>query len=137
MMKDFLKENSSSIKISIVMIIFAIIIIIIQNVFTPILIKGQLTNRIKEAGEDYYEKYYDSFVIDGSTIILEDIKDFGMKINLNQLVINLYDGKDPGYFFNKNTNKMCNYEKTYVTIYPVSPYGKNNYKVKVNLECGF
>lgn len=136
-MKEFLDENKSSIKISIVMIIFAIIVIIIQKFFTPILTENELKNKIKDAGEEYYETYYESFTPDGSTLFLEQIKDDGMEINLKDLVLNVYDGKDPGYFFNKNTNKMCDYDDTYVTIYPVSPYGKNNYKIKINLECGF
>ena len=37
----------------------------------------------------------------------------------------------------KNGDKACDKTNTMVIIYPTSPYGKNNYNVQVNLDCGF
>ena len=37
----------------------------------------------------------------------------------------------------KNNGKACNNKTTRAIIYPKSPYGKKDYKVEVELDCGF
>ena len=38
---------------------------------------------------------------------------------------------------NSKTKAECDKKESTVTIYPEKPYGKSNYKIEVNLECGF
>ena len=42
-----------------------------------------------------------------------------------------------GYIDYDETGEECNKDETRLIIYPVSPYGKKNYTVEVNLACGF
>ena len=37
----------------------------------------------------------------------------------------------------KSKKKKCDKKNTRVIIYPQKPYGKTDYKVKIELDCGF
>ena len=38
---------------------------------------------------------------------------------------------------NKKTKEKCDFEKTYISIYPQKEYEKKDYKIEVKLICGF
>ena len=70
-------------------------------------------------------------VVEGKLVAKE-----GMKVGLSELISAIYY-EDPKEFVNDQTKKQCNYNETYVIIYPQNPYTEDDYEMKVNLECGF
>ena len=133
---DFLEENKSKIILLIVFIIISIVLMIGSSFLDNKNKEEELNYRLESLGIVYYEQlYYDS--IEGEKKeYLDMMKDVGININLSSLILNVYN-EDPGFFINNETNEKCDYEKSYVVIYPKKPYGKKDYEIDYKLECGF
>ena len=140
--KETKKEKKKCNKV-IIIAICAVVVIAIGIVLKFINSdEKKITNSIKTMGESFYtEYYYPSLSKDRDKKELEKIlsnfKDKGIKINLKNLAIynNGKYKKEIDSF--KNKDKKCNQTGTKVIIYPNSPYGKNDYKIDVELDCGF
>ena len=90
----------------------------------------EVENNIKDLVKNFYEdKYYN----DTDKALIESFNNDGLKVSLNTLYVVSGNKKK---VTNPKTNKECDAEKTYVMIYPKSPYGKNNYDIKYYLDCG-
>lgn len=71
--------------------------------------------------------------------LLSKFSTIGIKVDLENLGrYNNGEFKDKiSKFKNSDTDEKCNSTNTMVYIYPKSPYGKTDYTVKAELDCGF
>ena len=101
----------------------------------------ELTKSLEKLGKSFYEDYYYPSQEKSQTDVKEFVKRFeknGIKINLTNLSkISSIDTSVLETMTNSKTKEKCNYENTSITIIPKSPYGKSDYDIKVNLDCGF
>ena len=104
--------------------------------------KAEIEKSLTEMGKSFYENFYYEQIgssSDERTTLLSKFTTIGIKIDLENLE-RYNDGefsKEIKTLKNKKTNKMCNKTKTKVIIYPKSPYGKTDYTIKTELDCGF
>ena len=93
--------------------------------------------RLNELGKKFYDYYYvEQSDKDDKTKIatfLEKYKETGLTIRLKDLKIYLDNHKVENY----KALEKCDEEKTKVTIYPISPYGKKDRTIKTTLKCNF
>lgn len=144
--KEEIKEEKKTIFTKRNIIILVAIIVVINIVVAAILIynnpKNKITRRMKEMGKDFYASYLYETLKEGRTDkelseVLAKYKDTGIKINLRNLA--QYDSgkyKEEIDTF-KSDKKECSKNNTRVIIYPKSPYKKSDYKIKIELDCGF
>lgn len=103
--------------------------------------ESELKNNLSTLGKQFYEEFY----YPSQEKSQEDVKAFvkkfektGIKINLENIAkISKVDKSLVDSMVNKKTKEKCDAKQSTVTIYPEKPYGKSNYKIEVNLECGF
>ena len=92
-------------------------------------------------GRSFYEDYYypsQEEVQEDIQKFMASFKDNGLSINLENLSkLSSTDKTLLEKMVNPKTKKKCDYENTIITIYPRKNYGKKNYKIEVNLDCGF
>ncbi|MBR2712213.1 MAG: hypothetical protein IKE73_00735 [Bacilli bacterium] len=101
----------------------------------------QLNTNLTKLGKQFYEEFY----YPSQEKSQEDVKAFvkkfektGIKVNLENIKkISKVDQNLVKAMVNSKTKKDCDAKESYVIIYPEKPYGKTNYKIEVNLECGF
>ena len=101
----------------------------------------KIVNDLTNMGNEIYMSYYYSSVSSGKNLdetkeFLQKYETIGLKFNLTELEKYSEDFSNKIKNF-KNGDKSCDKTNTMVIIYPTSPYGKNNYNVQVNLDCGF
>lgn len=134
------------------MVAVCVVAVVLIGVFVAVfmLTKGfgksledKLSKNLTDMGKEFYtEFYYVEISKNKSTTEvaenLEKFKDIGIKINLDNLS-RYKDGKfkDMVAEFKNEKGTACNVNNTRAIIYPESPYGKNNYKIEVELDCGF
>ena len=127
-------------------IIAGVAVVVIAVVVGVILFLGrsnekQLNANLTKLGRQFYEEFY----YPSQEKSQEDVKAFvkkfektGIKINLENIAkISKVDQDLVNGMINSKTKKECDKKESTVTIYPEKPYGKSNYKIEVNLECGF
>lgn len=133
-------------KRKIIVIIFIIIIIIGVSTFLfnlnskdTSITENQWTNLVKpekniedllvEKGNEFYKKYYDGIA---DTNSLANFSEIGISVDFNRLdmVISLDDNIKQIL-----NDKVCDYEKSKLVFYPEAPFGGENYKIKVELNC--
>ena len=121
-------------------ILLAVLIILCITVFFN---KERITTKkVKSMGEDYYTNYLYDTLSKGRkkedlNKILAKYAGIGIKINLETLE-KYSSGKYKNEIKNlKSKKKACDKNNTKVTIYPEEPYNKTDYRVEVELDCGF
>ena len=133
----FTKKNIilfSSILVVLILLIVGLIIF-----FSP---KNIVTRKVKSMGKEYYSEYLWVVIAEGRTNdelgqILSNYKDIGIKANLNTLSSS-FDKKNKKEIDKKIIKKYkCNSKNTKAVIYPKDPYNKDDYKIKVELDCEF
>lgn len=138
------KKSSKKLIIAIISIVLVVIIIAVLVIFSIKVFfntERKLTKKITNMSKEYYANYYDQLAENRSK---EDIKkvlskftSIGIKINLENLS-NFSEGKykkEVKEF--KNGDKKCDTNNTKAIVYPQEPYGKNDYKIEIELDCGF
>ena len=80
----------------------------------------QIENQLKVFSAMYYET---DFYSKQTKEQLENYASEGIKVTLKEL-------KE---FNDSNTDSMCDEDNTYVTIYPESPFGVNDYTIKYTI----
>ena len=96
----------------------------------------KLTNNLISIGKTFYEEFY----YPQMESIQDDVKDYmkkfentGIKVNLANLSkVSKVDKK----LVESLSKAKCDEEKTSVRITPKSPYGKTDYDIEAELECG-
>lgn len=127
-------------------IILSILLITVLIFLAVILLFEDTENKYKKEleslGREYYENYYYNLI--GKTLtekkdFLIDYTSLGIKIDLDN--ISRYNNKankdKVDKFINPKTKKPCDTKNTKVIIYPKENFGKKDYDIKVELECGF
>lgn len=130
-----------------IIILVVLIIIVLVGVGAFMLFgkrsnEKELETSLTEMGRSFYENFYYEQVgssADEKTSLLSKFTTIGIKVDLENLE-RYNDGefsKSIKEFKNNKTNEKCNKTKTKVVIYPKSPYGKTDYKIEAELDCGF
>ena len=101
-----------------------------------------LKDYLKEMGTDFYENlYYQQVGKDDEERkkFLNNFKDLGIKVSLDSLSrYKSSENKEKiDAFVNKSKNQDCDKNNTKVIIYPTDPYGQKDYRMELQLECGF
>ena len=101
----------------------------------------QLNANLTKLGKQFYENFYYPSQEKSQDDVKEFVKKFektGIKVNLENIAkVSKVDQDLVKSMVNSKTKKECDKTESYVIIYPEKPYGKTNYKIEVNLECGF
>lgn len=138
------KGVSKNTIIAIVAVVLVIIVIAVAGML--LLEKGdnkkELEKNLTEMGRDFYENFYYDQIggsADERTSLLSRFTTVGIKIDLDNLGrYNNGEYKDKiSEFTNKKTKEKCSKTNTKVIVYPKSPYGKTDYKIETELDCGF
>lgn len=137
----FTKKNVCICVSSIVALVVIIVLFIVLN--NP---QKKLERYMKQLGKVYYEEvYFESFSKDNErSEFLAKYTTLGIKTDLSNLVraVASKEGLPSSEeilakFVNKKTGKECNRTNTKVFFYPQEPYGKTNYRIDVQVECGY
>lgn len=125
------------------LVICACIFLLVKFVFLKPSLETNLNNSLKSMGESFYTDFYYTEISKNKSKsevseFLEKFKDVGIKINLDNLE-RYNDGKNKEEIakFKNEKGKSCNKTTTQAVIYPKSPYGKTDYRVEAELDCGF
>ena len=139
-MKEFF-SNKKNITIGVVVLVSVLVVVAagigLSYAFSPSK-KAKLETELKEMGKDFYENFYYDLVVNSNGV--DSIKKFentGIKVDLDNLSRQNNENKEKVNDFKNDKNEDCNKTNTKVTIYPKDPYGKTNYEIQVQLDCGF
>ena len=120
----------------IIIILCMVIVVVLIGVYflffsTPS--KNRLTKHITEMGQTFYTNFYNEL---NEYLVEEKVQEevsklslLGMQISLN----NLKDNQDNEKLIKKF--RKCDHENTIVTIFPKEPFGINDYRYEVKLDC--
>ena len=140
--KDRDSNSKMFIIIGIVVIVVAILVALLVMGLGKSNNRKDLEKSLSDMGKDFYENFYYEQVgssADEKTTLLSKFSEVGIKIDLDNLErYNNGEFKDEiGKFKNSKSNEKCSKTNTKVIIYPKSPYGKTDYKIETQLDCGF
>lgn len=104
----------------------------------------KLTKKLEQVGSEFYTEFYYDQISAGKTEeeineFLTRFVDIGIKVDID----NLSRFNEDKYsniveeFYNKKGKQACDVRNTKALIYPVAPFGKNDFKVSSELDCGF
>ena len=131
------KKNIIIISSALVVLILLIVGLIIF--FSP---KNIVSRKVKSMGKEYYSEYLWKVIAENRSKeelgkVLSNYKEIGIKANLNTLSLS-FEGKYKKDIEKKIIQKYnCDSKNTKAVIYPKNPYGKGNYKIKIELDCEF
>lgn len=123
-------------------VVLAIILVIIILFMLKNNNKNKIEKSISSMGEQFYTEYYYPQITKNKSKkeikeLLSKFEKNGIKINLKNLAV--FKGgkfkKEIDTF--KNKDKECDKNSSKVIIRPAKPYGKNDYKIEIKLDCGF
>lgn len=103
-----------------------------------------LEKKLVTLGKDFYENfYYDNVTADQTdeqkTEFFSRFSETGIKINLDNLG-RFNDGQhteEIKTFINDETKTACDINNTRAVITPKAPYGKTDYDISAELDCGY
>lgn len=142
------KDDKKKSKVDSKLVIIPLVVVVLAVVLGLLVSFGkgdnqnELEKSLKEMGKNFYENFYYEQIgtsADERTKLLSKFTTVGIKVDLENLSrYNDGEFKDEiKKFKNKKTDKSCNRTNTKVVIYPKSPYGKTDYSVEAELDCGF
>lgn len=133
-------------------IIGAVVIVVAAIVLAIIFLGGnkekKLSTNLNTLGKQFYEEFYYPSQEKSQDDVKSFIKKFektGIKVNLENIAkISKVDQdllKTMGISKEKSDSKVktiakCDTSNTYVIIKPKKPYGKTDYSIEINLDCG-
>lgn len=135
------KSNKNIMIIGGVIVVFLIIVLAILFI-KPKSNQKELEKSLTEMGREFYENFYYGQIgssADERTSLLSKFTTVGIKVDLDNLGrYNNGEFKDKiSEFVNKKTKEKCSKTNTKVIVYPKSPYGKTDYTIETELDCGF
>lgn len=137
-MKEFFSNKRNIIVCLSVLIVLIVGIVLIVLFAVPKTGKSKLEAELKEMGKGFYENFYYDLVVGSNGIDnISKFESIGIKVDLDNLSRQNQENKKKIEEDFKNNDKECNKENTKVTIYPKNPYGKTDYTMEVQLDCGF
>lgn len=138
------ENNKNALPIVIIVVVIAVLVIgfAVFKVSGKSL-KQDLTNELKTMGEEFYTDFYYTEISKNKSKnevseFLGKFSDIGVKVNLDNL--SRYDSnknKEKIKKFKNEKGEACNQTTSQAIIYPKSPYGKNDYRIEVDLDCNF
>jgi len=108
--------------------------------------QAELETKLRDLASDFYANFYYSqletaYDDDKLKEFLAKYTETGIKINLDNLSRysseNYDTAKEAQAFVNNKTDEKCDLAQTQATIYPQSPFSKNDFDITVQLSCGF
>lgn len=115
-----------------IIILLIILIIILSINFSK---DGREQRKMKNLAKTFYSYYYaekeNKDDKDAIKVYMSNYADTGLTISLKDLKVYLDSHKIENY----SVLNTCDESKTKVTVYPVAPYGKKDYKIKTTLIC--
>ena len=124
-----------------------ILVAVIALVVVLVIPKGnkqekELTAKLQELGAQFYEGYYHKAIGSTDEERANNVKKFaniGIKVDLENLI--RFNSEDQEaltkLFVNKKTDAPCDQKNTKITIYPEGEFGEKDYRIEVQLTCGF
>lgn len=127
------KKSKKTIIAGIGLVILLIFLVFILGIYFT---KEKRTDRkLNTYAKKFYTYYYkeqkESKGSDKLKSFLSNYSEIGLTMKLKDLKIYLDTHKIENY----SLFKECDEDKTKVTVYPISPYGENDYRVETKLEC--
>ncbi len=123
------------------------LVVVIVLVVVLVIPKGnkqekELTAKLQELGAQFYEGYYHKAIGSTDEERANNVKKFaniGIKVDLENLIRFNSDDQDAlnKLFVNKKTEAQCDQKNTKVIIYPEGAFGEKDYRIEVQLSCGF
>lgn len=131
-----------------IIILAALVIIVVVVIIGAVLLLGKKSNEkdlrtsLTEMGRNFYENFYYEQVgssADEKTTLLSKFTTIGIKVDLENLerYNNGEFSETIKKFKNNKTKEKCSKTSTKAIIYPKSPYGKTDYQIETELDCGF
>lgn len=123
-------------------VVFIIVLFLTKGVF-GLSKEEKLEKSLTKMGEEFYTEFYYTEISKNKTSnevseFLSKFQDVGIKVNLDNLSrYNDNTNEDEIANFKNDDGTECNKTNTRAVIYPKSPYGKNDYTIKAELDCGF
>jgi hypothetical protein len=128
---------SKKVKI-IILVIVGVLILSVAGILLLINSEGYkeklIESELRKMAEEFYGYYYDDNNQNKkASEYLEQFKDTGLSITLGDLKIFLENRTQKKYDSKKL--EKCDVAKTITTMYPQSPYGKKDLKIKFDISC--
>ena len=141
------KEEKNKKMIQICAISVGLIIVLVVVLFLTRGLRAtkeeKLNKSLTNLGEKFYTEFYYDEISKGKSAdelseFLSRFQDVGIKVNLDNLArYNDNANEEEIAEFVNEKGEACNRDNTRAVIYPKSPYGKNDYTIKAELDCGF
>ena len=140
-----MKDQKIVNKLKLIVILFAVLIVIVAaSMFKGGSQEAKLEKKLTTVGSDFYENlYYDHIAANMSEEELieffEKYIEIGIKVDLDNLA-RFDEEKYPSLieeFVNSETKDECHVRNTKAVIYPIAPFGKEDYTIEAELDCGF
>lgn len=119
--------------------ILVVIIIILVSLFIFKNREASLDEKLEDLGRTWYETYYWENIASTNekrADALMKYQNIGVTIDLSNLSKYPFSEGKIEEFINDKTKEACDLNNTKVRIIPESPFGKENYKIEVTLDCG-
>ena len=117
--------------IALVILLLVVGVLVFYNMNGEKRAKTRLTQISKIFYKYYYEDNSDKNDKDAIKVFLSKYAASGLTIRLKDMKVYIDSKKVENYKALKN----CDEEKTKVIIYPQTPYGKNDFKIKTKMSC--
>jgi len=127
---DETKKLFKILGIGIIVLIISFVLITLKKNFLDVNTEAKIEKKITSLTKNYYK----SFIHDKFTLKeLEARSSEGIEIDLYGLLYKLkYTDIDD--FYLEKEDKRCNLNRTYIMVYPKSPYGDYDYEIKIKLD---
>lgn len=117
-----------------IIVLVILLVIIIAISFNA---EKRATRKLNSFGKKFYSYYYEerSDKKDVSKVkeFMSQYAEIGFTMKLKDLKVYLDGHKIENY----DSLKKCDEDKTKITVYPITPYGKKNFRVETKMECDF
>lgn len=136
-MNDFIEENKKKIVCIIILISLCVLFGIINLIRRNSTKSSSLERSLEDLGSIYYEELLYPYILEDSEDIykelLDDYKEEGFKVTLEDLFNSIENANKDNFFDSKN-NINCDIRDTYILIYPTG-YSKEDYRIEMHTDC--
>jgi len=150
--KDFFKSlvnfkkdgelNKPKTIITAVVLVAVIVLVVVLAIPKGNKQEKELTAKLQELGAQFYEGYYHKAIGSNDEERANNVKKYaniGIKVDLENLI--RFNSNDQEalkqLFVNNKTNVECDQKNSKVIIYPEGNFGEKDYRIEVQLSCGF
>ena len=139
------EKKSKMIQICLISIGLIVVLVVVMFLTRGLRLSQEekLSKSLTDLGEEFYTEFYYDEISKGKTSdelaeFLSGFQDVGIKVNLDNLSrYNDNANEEEIAKFKNEKDEACDKTNTRAVIYPKSPYGKNDFTIKAELDCGF